>query len=524
MTTVTSPSSTLAVADIVVQDQFNARELDTTSESFVQWAESIKTLGVLTPLSIREDAGRYLLVAGHRRLAAAKLHGIEQVPVTFVTDEQEATTAAAENIAREQLNPYEEARAVQRLLDGGYTDDGVAKALGWAKARVTARRKMLGLPESIQRAYGAADNGPHLTLATIDPLLTIHEKAPHLTEVVARYCWDNARLCSDLAGWRGGHTVQAAVREAENPELFAQRVGGFQRHHIVDLGLPGPAWTRVEIMTKKNEYAHFTPPEMAVDQARATGFIITLGVKDDAQDVIIDRDAWKAIVELAIDEAYGNYKGESSSAAQREKKEGAANDEARMLRQAQKEWKDTTAPAANLDLGIKLLDEVASVPVSLDVARFFVHGLIGPPSPAWLPNQAASRRLAISGYRLCVDACRSMVEQEPTKTGKERPAKLTYCDPDVAEEAMWKFLDGAKTAEDLFGRALVLFAMGHYAVQHAEATAKRWESPVPRSRDDLARKALEKIVGKHVPASVKKLRKAIAQAYTDAGGGAPSKL
>jgi ParB-like chromosome segregation protein Spo0J len=59
-------------------------------------------------------------------------------------------TARSASITRKQLNPYEEAKAVRAMLDGDLSEDGAAQALGWPKARVPARVKILELPERAQ--------------------------------------------------------------------------------------------------------------------------------------------------------------------------------------------------------------------------------------------------------------------------------------------------------------------------------------------------------------------------------------
>jgi ParB family chromosome partitioning protein len=82
-------------------------------------SESIAQSGVLQPLVVRESAGgRYTLIAGERRLRASKLAGLQRVPVVLrdVTDREAFALALVENLQREDLNPLEEATALQRLI------------------------------------------------------------------------------------------------------------------------------------------------------------------------------------------------------------------------------------------------------------------------------------------------------------------------------------------------------------------------------------------------------------------------
>ena len=104
------------------------------------------------------------------------------MPVVVRDAETEDADRAVENITRKQLNPYEEAKAVRAMLDRGLTEDGAAQALGWPKSRVTARVKILELPERAQQLIG--DGVIHL--AAVDQLRAIGTVAPDLLDAVDR--------------------------------------------------------------------------------------------------------------------------------------------------------------------------------------------------------------------------------------------------------------------------------------------------------------------------------------------------
>ncbi len=120
--------------------------LQLAAEEVEALAQSIGLLGQLTPVSVRPaEEGGYVLIAGHKRCAALASLGETQVRAEIRADDsQEESERAAENIVRSSLNPYEEALAVRAMLDRGLTLDGAAQALGWNRARVTARVKLLG--------------------------------------------------------------------------------------------------------------------------------------------------------------------------------------------------------------------------------------------------------------------------------------------------------------------------------------------------------------------------------------------
>lgn len=119
-------------------------------------ADSIRDVGVLQPLIVCTKGDGYEIVAGERRWRAAKLAGLATVPcIIRPNGKQGAKAHAAENIAREQLNPVEEARAFDRAKRAGLTPRGIAKACAVSEQLVEARLALLALPESIQEGIAA---------------------------------------------------------------------------------------------------------------------------------------------------------------------------------------------------------------------------------------------------------------------------------------------------------------------------------------------------------------------------------
>jgi ParB family chromosome partitioning protein len=129
------------------------KEMD--DHALLQLAESIKRRGVLQPLVVREIDGenQYELIAGERRLRAARIAGLEEVPVLVKKASPEARLEIAliENIQRQNLNPVEEAAAYKRLTDEfNMTQDEVAKKVGKERSTVTNIMRLLQLPEYIK--------------------------------------------------------------------------------------------------------------------------------------------------------------------------------------------------------------------------------------------------------------------------------------------------------------------------------------------------------------------------------------
>ena len=116
-------------------------------------AESIKANGIIQPLIVRRHGERFQLVAGERRLRAARVAGLQQVPVVIqdFADDQLLQLALIENIQREDLNPIETAQAFERLAnDLSLTHEEIAHRTGKDRTTITNLLRLLRLPESIQ--------------------------------------------------------------------------------------------------------------------------------------------------------------------------------------------------------------------------------------------------------------------------------------------------------------------------------------------------------------------------------------
>ena len=122
-------------------------------------ADSIAEHGIIQPLVVSYGKNRgYELIAGERRLEAAKLAGLEKVPVVTknATEQNKAEWALIENIQRHNLNPIEEANAYQKIKDKfSLTQDEIAKKVGRSRSAVANILRLLKLPQEIQDALVA---------------------------------------------------------------------------------------------------------------------------------------------------------------------------------------------------------------------------------------------------------------------------------------------------------------------------------------------------------------------------------
>jgi ParB family transcriptional regulator, chromosome partitioning protein len=128
--------------------------------SLAELAESIKRRGVLQPVLVEEVGGGYQIVAGERRVRAAKLAGLDRVPVlvrSFSPDER-LEVALIENLQREDLTPIEEAKAYRQLMEArDLTQEQVAAKVGKDRTTVTNSLRLLKLPQKVQDAVEKGD-------------------------------------------------------------------------------------------------------------------------------------------------------------------------------------------------------------------------------------------------------------------------------------------------------------------------------------------------------------------------------
>ncbi|HSV84725.1 MAG TPA: ParB/RepB/Spo0J family partition protein [Ramlibacter sp.] len=125
-------------------------------------AESIKAQGIMQPILVRKlaNGGKYEIIAGERRYRAARLAGLDSVPVLVrdVPDEAAAAMALIENIQREDLNPLEEAQGLQRLIkDFGLTHEEAAQAVGRSRSAASNLLRLLNLADQVQTMLMAGD-------------------------------------------------------------------------------------------------------------------------------------------------------------------------------------------------------------------------------------------------------------------------------------------------------------------------------------------------------------------------------
>jgi len=139
-------------AEQIRPNPFQPRE-DFDEASIKELAQSIREKGVIQPLLVRRSGDNFELIAGERRLRAAKSLGLKEIPILVknVEDVDSLEMALIENIQRQELNPIEEAHAYQHLMEKFHmTQEAISEVLGKARVTISNTMRLLKLPHEIQ--------------------------------------------------------------------------------------------------------------------------------------------------------------------------------------------------------------------------------------------------------------------------------------------------------------------------------------------------------------------------------------
>ncbi len=140
--------------DLIERGKYQPRR-NFDQDKLQELADSIASQGVIQPIVVRPlDNQRYEIIAGERRWRASQLAGLQQIPVVIheVDDQAAMAMALIENIQRDDLNPLEEANALQRLLEEfGLTHQQIAKAVGKSRTTVTNFLRLLELADDVKQ-------------------------------------------------------------------------------------------------------------------------------------------------------------------------------------------------------------------------------------------------------------------------------------------------------------------------------------------------------------------------------------
>lgn len=499
----------------------NVRDLDQAHVDAL--AGSIELIGLLTPLTVTQAAsGQYNLVAGFHRYAACVKAKVKEVPVVQRAEGEGATDAAVENIVRKDLTPYEEAIALQRAMAKGLTEDGAAQALGWSAQLLHNRQRILAMPEKLQPMAGY-----EVPLRLVDTIAQINETFPLVGQAIAANVIEGEAL-RNFGEW--------FLTRMDTGELDLS-IWNLSKSWRLDYALdvrPKSKWRaaakrKIEALTKDKEeweYPTLSFSEEQVDQVRALGCLIEVGDDFDGRPayLLVDNKAHEVLLELMATaiETYQPPAKAKESKAGKGKKEKTPAEQLESTRVKAHNGQKLAVANAHIAQRHRLLDKMAEVEVDMDVARFFVYGLLG----------SDYSRYGMGGANLGVDIhakgigslSPDIITTMRSNGGPGKP-KLAYPLLGVGipkdqtgvekagqrnDAALWKFIDAAKTPGELFGRALCLFAAADLVIPQVLPVSKQFENPqrprtyrtgtssqAPSSHKDHAQKALHKLMKKY---------------------------
>ncbi|HLI31523.1 MAG TPA: ParB/RepB/Spo0J family partition protein [Solirubrobacteraceae bacterium] len=210
-------------------------------EALAALAESLSERGVLQPVLVRPRSGRYELIAGERRWRAARRAGLERIPALIrpTDDAQTVELALIENMAREDLNPVEAARACALLAeDMGMTHEEIGSRVGKSRVAITNLLRLLELPDEALAALeaGALSEGHGRALLMADD----HELRRILARRAVREGW-SVRTTEERA------RAAAGGKEGRRPTTSAERRGSVELAETIASGFEQALGTRAKV-------------------------------------------------------------------------------------------------------------------------------------------------------------------------------------------------------------------------------------------------------------------------------------
>lgn len=214
--------TSLRISDVEPKSDQPRKNFD--NEALSQLADSIAANGVLQPILVREvEGGFYQIIAGERRWRASKLAGLTEIPaiVMEADDLKTAQIALIENIQRENLNAYEEAKAYRALIDQfELTQEDVAGRLGKSRSSIANSLRLLDLPEEISDLL----QSDKLSAGHCKALLGLRDRSK-LRSLAEKIINNNLSV----------REAEALVRKANKPEKEEDEIAPLKVDYVAEL-------------------------------------------------------------------------------------------------------------------------------------------------------------------------------------------------------------------------------------------------------------------------------------------------
>jgi len=507
-----------ALLDIAI-DQIRVEDNPRTTfnkkgESFDSLVDSVRKLGIITPITVEAAESGFKLIAGQRRLAAAKKVGLDSIPALVRDANGSAgTIAVSENLHREALTPMEEANAFKKARET-LTVEQIADGYSVSADLVRARLRLLNLPEQLQKGVDSGE----VPLGSADFLAAVAEKAPAVAEAIAKAVASKESdiTLSQLQG-NTANAIRDAIDFAEVPGALAFNA---RTHNLRIDDLPGfTDEQRVEIdglYEQKPEYQYTGPilKDEDVDAARAYGCL--LEVTDSfgrTTSLVTDKD-WlydvlirnlTALAEAGAQEKEERAKNKRTSTGSPAQLPGETDDAAKARRAEERAVQKQERIAAlhrNWELGDDL--QVKAKETAVDQNLLVVLGD--------LVVDAYGAGLLMRGLRY---THQSLSTIEPPKKEGGLPKVTMISTDEQASDKVNELWGKAKTEGQIAGFLTQLLVAAAYADQRATSQSDRKSQPIPwlgsfgdgistpTNSKARGRRSLEQIASKLLPRSVK---------------------
>lgn len=470
------------ITELTIDEEFNPRSA-MDEESLAELIESVKRRGILQPLLARIDGdGDLWLVAGHRRLAAARAAGLARVPVLVTTDSDDMLEdAITENLQRQDLRPVEEARALERAQQqAGLSQKTLAARLGKSPTYVRERLRLLRLPAQAQEAIDAGQ----IPVSAAKPLERIAKVSADVAEACVALIQSGHAEASDFE--RDPASTVAMIERVDWKEGQPVAVSTYARKQPDELPLGERAEeirSRWETLPSEYGYRPGFSLHEEVDAARAYGCLLEFkdGGYYGSQAFICDREfiADRCLAQLERLEHQARERTEREAQRREEALATAAVDadsvgadekaQEELRRQEREREELVAARGANLDLGAKLAERFHRPKLTKGVARLL----------ALLVFDRDAEAYAARGLRY-VDPKLQEIEVKELKSG-ERKEKISYAERQRCAAYLVERLDRARSAEEILGVVLQTLIAAHFADERVTAKSHRIGFSLPGS-------------------------------------------
>ncbi|MGE0065722.1 MAG: ParB/RepB/Spo0J family partition protein [Solirubrobacterales bacterium] len=437
-------TAVLDIDTIKVEDGFNPRtEFD--PDQHRELVASIEQNGIAQALTVRPNGGtHYILVAGERRLRAAREAGVKKVPVLIREGDGALAAALAENLIRADLNPVEEAQAIVRLaaLENLGTNKKIGARIGKSAGYVGDRKRLLKLPEDCLPFFASGA----VPMEAERNLRKVAEVSPQIAVCTCELAQRGEVEAHDLLDAFGDvlYAVSQAKFEQAPPmieprsvyldQVIADEEKRAKLLEALDEAMPHMAGVPKSVSLGQPE----------IDDARAAGCLVEVEV-DRGEWVsttrfITDRELAGDLAERHVDRALKRRReleekqlkaAESAGKPTTEDEKKAARAKGREEAKAAK----ATAERANEKVGVKLIERRGA-------AGRKEHGLNRAKAVAAV-LLADHDGLAAAGIMLALPQLRE-VERKTLKSGAKRE-KINYASRDACHEYIWNRVEKARS-------------------------------------------------------------------------------